>query len=110
MLDCSFQGGEVSERLRRHFDEVKQRAGAFVEGATTALAVKDGIAQISRALPLGDLSRVAMRTVHETRAADLAQRDARIPSGQRTYNSGEPVLTVSNGRDRKTASYLFTRT
>ena len=90
----------VEQRLKhdvgRHFDEVKRGAGTFVEGATTALAVKDSIAQIGRALQLGGLSRVAMRTVHETRAADLAQRGARIPSGERTYNSEEPVLTVSH--------------
>ena len=65
----------VEQRLKddvgRHFDEVKRGAGAFVEDATAALAVKDSIAQIGPALQLGGLSKVAMRTVYETRAVDL---------------------------------------
>ncbi len=57
--------------VSRHFDEVKRRDGAFVEGATTALAAENSVTQIGGALQLGGLGRVAVRTVYEKRAEGL---------------------------------------
>jgi hypothetical protein len=55
----------------RHFDEVKRRAGGFVEGASTALATKDSIAEVGGPRQLGGLGRMAVGAVHGTRAGNF---------------------------------------
>ena len=40
---------DLENDIGRHFDEVKRSAGAFIEGALTVLATKNGVSQVSSA-------------------------------------------------------------
>ena len=70
-------------RCRSELEEVEGLAGSLIELASAVATPKYNVAEISRAIQLPDLGRLAMRTNHECRAGNSEYR-TRPPPFRRT--------------------------